>query len=194
MQNNVDDVILFLYRNYRGEFSVRRVRPLAINFGSTEWHPKNQWLLRGFDFDKNDYRDFALSDMMGTPRIEDHDTTMKRLVAEAANLGYSLVPDQDAKEAEKAEGADHLWTKKPITIEARQLTKHNGAELVTWMQTNGGLGLDQGFMDPDAEGSLLINTPEGAMTAGTGDWIIKGINGEFYPCKDEIFQKTYGKA
>ena len=38
---------------------------------------------------------------------------------------------------------------------------------------------------------LEIKTLEGIMTANIGDWIIKGINGEFYPCKNDIFQKTY---
>lgn len=39
--------------------------------------------------------------------------------------------------------------------------------------------------------SLLINTEEGVMRADPKDFVIKGINGEFYPCKPEIFEKTY---
>lgn len=38
---------------------------------------------------------------------------------------------------------------------------------------------------------LEIETLEGTMTADVGDWIIKGVNGEFYPCKPDIFEKTY---
>jgi hypothetical protein len=38
---------------------------------------------------------------------------------------------------------------------------------------------------------MTIETLEGTMTANPGDWIITGINGETYPCKDDIFQKTY---
>lgn len=38
---------------------------------------------------------------------------------------------------------------------------------------------------------LLIKTLEGVMTANIGDYIIKGVNGEFYPCKPDIFEKTY---
>ena len=38
---------------------------------------------------------------------------------------------------------------------------------------------------------LHIKTLEGTMTADLGDWIIKGVNGEFYPCKPDIFDKTY---
>jgi hypothetical protein len=41
---------------------------------------------------------------------------------------------------------------------------------------------------------LIIPTLEGQMTADIGDWIIKGVNGEFYPCKPDIFKKTYEKV
>lgn len=41
---------------------------------------------------------------------------------------------------------------------------------------------------------LFIKTMEGTMTALLGDWIIKGVNGEFYPCKPDIFEKTYEPA
>lgn len=40
-------------------------------------------------------------------------------------------------------------------------------------------------------GDLLIHTLEGVMRADKGDWIIKGVNGELYPCKPDIFEKTY---
>jgi hypothetical protein len=38
---------------------------------------------------------------------------------------------------------------------------------------------------------MAIDTLEGTMTAGVGDWLITGVNGEMYPCKDDIFRKTY---
>jgi len=38
---------------------------------------------------------------------------------------------------------------------------------------------------------LIIQTLEGEMTCNEGDWIIKGVKGEFYPCKDEVFKMTY---
>ncbi|HKX02787.1 MAG TPA: hypothetical protein VJX71_09815 [Methylomirabilota bacterium] len=41
------------------------------------------------------------------------------------------------------------------------------------------------------EDHVYIRTPEGDMLAAPGDWIIKGVAGEFYPCKPEIFAKTY---
>lgn len=37
----------------------------------------------------------------------------------------------------------------------------------------------------------LVTSLEGAMTVSPGDWVIKGVKGEFYPCKDDIFKLTY---
>lgn len=45
--------------------------------------------------------------------------------------------------------------------------------------------------DPDYVNHILISTLEGDMKALPGDWIIKGISGEFYPCKPDIFEATY---
>lgn len=42
--------------------------------------------------------------------------------------------------------------------------------------------------------SIIISTLEGDMRCDIGDWIIKGINNEFYPCKNDIFEKTYEEA
>ena len=39
--------------------------------------------------------------------------------------------------------------------------------------------------------SLIVQTLEGDMKAGRGDWLIKGVHGELYPCKDDIFRQTY---
>lgn len=38
---------------------------------------------------------------------------------------------------------------------------------------------------------IQIETPEGVLEASPGDWIIKGVNGEFYPCKPDVFEKSY---
>ena len=46
----------------------------------------------------------------------------------------------------------------------------------------------------NADGTISIHTLEGDMLAGYGDWIIKGVKGEFYPCKNDIFEATYEKA
>ena len=53
------------YTNYRGEGGVRRITPIQLYWGSNEWHPEPQWLLRAFDHDKQAHRDFALLGFCG---------------------------------------------------------------------------------------------------------------------------------
>ena len=85
-----------------------------------------------------------------------------------------------------------LYRKKPVVIEAIQYTGNNGNELNKWSD---GAVIDSPVLEP-REGNpsgtyTQIKTLEGVMTAIPGDWIIKGVNGEFYPCKPDIFDKTY---
>lgn len=47
---------------------------------------------------------------------------------------------------------------------------------------------------PEFDGSVSIRTLEGVMRASPGDWIIRGIKGEIYPCKPDIFEATYEQA
>ena len=81
-----------------------------------------------------------------------------------------------------------LFRKKPVVIEAQQLPTANeitqGAadRLIAAARWCGG--------HITADG-LVIETLEGTMTAAPGDWIICGVQGEFYPCKPDIFEKTY---
>ena len=75
------------------------------------------------------------------------------------------------------------YRKKPVVIEAVQWTGENHAEMCE-------------FIDPEAfeiipRIGLVIHTLEGDHHASPGDYIIKGVNGEFYPCKPDIFAKTY---
>lgn len=55
--------VKFMYTNYRGETSLRRVKPLRIEFEATEFHPERQWLLVGWDFDRQAERGFAMKDI-----------------------------------------------------------------------------------------------------------------------------------
>ena len=81
--------------------------------------------------------------------------------------------------------------KKPVVVEAVRFdgTPAGAISVFDTFDIQGGKFL------PDytnlACGTLLIPTLEGAHTASAGDWIIKGVNGEFYPCKPDIFDKTY---
>lgn len=76
------------------------------------------------------------------------------------------------------------FRKKPVVIEARQYTGRNGTELLGWV---GGSELEEEFTGD----SIEIKTLEGTMRADKNDWIIKGVKGEFYPCKPDIFAATY---
>ena len=77
------------------------------------------------------------------------------------------------------------FRKKPVVIEAWRWTA-DGFEYPAWLQQS----LDTFCVTRDGDG-LLINTLEGTMTARVGDWIIRGVAGELYPCRDDIFQATY---
>lgn len=96
------------------------------------------------------------------------------------------------------------YRKKPVTIEAIQLTDKNHIEVVAFINNESyaealkkynrcypsKLSRDvlEGIIKREG---FCIETLEGNMKAKFGDYIIKGVNGEFYPCKPDIFAKTY---
>ena len=80
------------------------------------------------------------------------------------------------------------FRKKPVVIDAFHFTMDtfkNIEELSEFLQDE---NVDINYLN---EGKIYIETLEGTMCASEGDWIIKGINGEYYPCKPDIFEKTY---
>jgi hypothetical protein len=79
------------------------------------------------------------------------------------------------------------FRKKPVVIEAVQWNGKNIEEVKSFF------GLDAEWSYDDLM-PLEIYTLEGTMEAAVGDWIIKGIKGEFYPCKPDIFEATYEPA
>lgn len=79
------------------------------------------------------------------------------------------------------------YRKKPVVIEAVQFDGTD--ESCDWLLPQ----LRDGSISRSFN-KLYIKTLEGTMTADVGDWIIKGVNGEFYPCKPDIFEKTYEVA
>lgn len=85
-----------------------------------------------------------------------------------------------------------LWRKKPVTVHANLLTKDNVEAVAIWC---GGQQVEE--IDPFTEDRFVgINIPtlEGVMRASEGDYVIKGVQGEFYPCKPDIFTATYEKV
>jgi hypothetical protein len=94
------------------------------------------------------------------------------------------------------------FRKKPVVIEAMRWTGEDNAEgiqaAVAFCQplphAPDDAHIHAGLGYTPATGELFIPTLEGTMTASPGDWIIKGVKGEFYPCKPDIFEATYEPA
>ena len=59
----IGKAIRIVYTNYRHETAVRTIIPEKIWYGSTQWHPEQQWLLDAFDVDKGERRSFAVADI-----------------------------------------------------------------------------------------------------------------------------------
>jgi len=79
------------------------------------------------------------------------------------------------------------YRKKPVVIKAVQLVKGNDAAILAFMyETDCPFEIVDGGMD--------IHTLEGVMRCATDDWLIQGVQGEFYPCKPAIFEATYEPA
>ncbi len=79
------------------------------------------------------------------------------------------------------------FRKKPVVIEAMRLT----AEPDQFWKVYDWIGNDNIHAWDDSPFQIEISTLEGVMVAREGDWIIKGVAGEFYPCKPDIFAATY---
>ncbi|MCC1500990.1 DUF1642 domain-containing protein [Enterococcus hirae] len=97
----------------------------------------------------------------------------QELVARAWLFGYEVKKEP------------RIYRKKPVVVEAMLLTEENLLEVKEWCN---------GELVPNAETSgydLYISTLEGIMHADINDYIIQGVEGEFYPCKPDIFEKTY---
>jgi hypothetical protein len=79
------------------------------------------------------------------------------------------------------------YRKKPVVIDAIELkfSTESQDEIIQWSNNTIQKGLD---------GGLRIPTLEGIMVANTGDYIIRGVKGEYYPCKPDIFEMTYELA
>lgn len=88
------------------------------------------------------------------------------------------------------------YRKKPVVIEAAFLTDVSRQGIVAWIIDNGGTVHVERPYIIKANGweesyAFEIKTLEGYMTASYGDFIIKDVRGEFYPCKPDIFAATY---
>lgn len=94
------------------------------------------------------------------------------------------------------------FRKKPVVIEAFQLTEKtrvDNSEWPQWAHEAWQKDRDEvGSLSPqfpgEGDGLLLIHTLEGRMLVEFGDWIIQGVKGKLYPCKPDIFEATYERV
>lgn len=82
------------------------------------------------------------------------------------------------------------YKKKPVVIEAQKLTRTNADSIFDWVGKNNLRLFNTGEFKEDACYCQII-TLEGIMIAQEGDYIIKGLKDEFYPCKEDIFEMYY---
>jgi hypothetical protein len=82
------------------------------------------------------------------------------------------------------------YRKKPVVIDAIQWHGNNAQAVGAWAE---GFGPLQFTFASALDGTIALSIPtlEGVMHANRGDWIIRGVYGEFYPCKADIFEATY---
>lgn len=91
-------------------------------------------------------------------------------------------------------GMTNKYRKKPVVIEAMRFVNNseqdnkNMNEITIWI--NQGISADSEHAWHNGT-NIFIPTLEGQMRADCGDWIIRGVKGEFYPCKPDIFEATY---
>jgi hypothetical protein len=82
------------------------------------------------------------------------------------------------------------FRKKPVVIEAFQFTKETLKQAAEFCAGD----IDAPVNEFEPNHSIIIHTREGNMRASEGDWIIRGVQGEYYPCKPDIFAATYEPA
>lgn len=96
-----------------------------------------------------------------------------------------LLPVDEARLVQK-------YRKKPVEISAIQWLGHNWNEVCDFMQGSEFVGdYEARHENSHLHMQVVIGTLEGDMRANMGDYIIKGVKGEFYPCKPDIFEATY---
>lgn len=88
------------------------------------------------------------------------------------------------------------YRKKPVVVEAMQFTGE--PDNLAMISAFAGADIVASWTDPiwtdPITPEIIVKTPEGTLHARSGDYIIKGVHGEFYPCKPDIFKETYEPA
>jgi hypothetical protein len=138
------------------------------------------------------YREACWTEKDSTAARASLERAIAAALKEARNAdfaGASVPSGTGAMEAPMPTSGDvagSRFRKRPVVINAVQWTGRNRAEIEHWM------GRELGYTTSgNDEATLWIPTLEGGHVASRGDWIIRGVKGEFYPCKPDIFAATY---
>lgn len=78
-----------------------------------------------------------------------------------------------------------FFRKKPVEVEAMQFTGDNYEEVISWADS------DDVYRRTFESDRIEVVTHHGLAQAEKGDWVVKGVDGEFYPCRPDVFEKTY---
>lgn len=86
-----------------------------------------------------------------------------------------------------------FYRRKPVVLEAMQWdgTVASATAVIDWVLTSGGTIR---YHDESELPALAVDAIGGTVTAQAGDWIMRGVKGEFYPCQPDIFEATYEPA
>lgn len=83
------------------------------------------------------------------------------------------------------------YRKKPLVIEAMRVTRSSAEQVVLWITHSGEIASEVFHVVNNRTVGVDIETPEGLVSASLGDYVVRGIRGEFYPVKPDIFEATY---
>lgn len=84
--------------------------------------------------------------------------------------------------------SDFMYIKRPVAIKAVQISEGNDDNILAFMQET------NCPFEMVGDHEMVIHTLEGDMHLSKDDWLIQGIQGEFYPCKPDIFKASYSKV
>jgi predicted DNA-binding transcriptional regulator YafY len=118
--------LVFMYRNWRGETALRRVRPIGISYGTSEWHPEPQWLLHAYDLDKEAERDFSFSNIAAAPASPAAEPTEHNM-----RLDYRRAVRAEQRAARLEQKLDEARQRNEKLEEA-------GREVMAWVDALGG--------------------------------------------------------
>lgn len=131
------------------------------------------------------------------PRLSEQDEAA--LAAIGPNVVAKVLADKGFTDVKERNNMNLRFRKKPVVVEAFQMTRARRMDNIDWPEwLHRAWNLERGAVGSlypaemgTADETLVIGTLEGQHLVSWGDWIIRGVKGEIYPCKPDIFMLTY---